>query len=318
MGNNIVQPTQVPVNTATGNLVLDPTNMQSIVHFAEFMASGKSTLPKHLQGSPADCMAVVIQAMQWKMNPYAVAQKTHLVGDTLGYEAQLVHAVVTASGAITDDDFDYEFYGDWSKVIGNFLTKKNQNNKPYQVPNWTADDEKGCGVIIKATLAKSGKEKVLDLLLSQATVRNSTLWASDPKQQLAYLAVKRWARLHVPGVMLGVYTRDEIEDIPAEPREKVIDDGVIKRPGDDQVIEQPETNESSEQVVIDNDSGQQFSADELIDLMDEAENAEQLQAIAEDAAKLPEGPDRERVRLSYSAKKKLLIKALEEKLEKQG
>ncbi|HFQ7099962.1 TPA: recombinase RecT, partial [Citrobacter freundii] len=35
----------------------------------------------------------------------------------------------------------------------------------------------------------------LVLMLSQAQVRNSTLWASDPRQQLAYLAVKRWARL---------------------------------------------------------------------------------------------------------------------------
>lgn len=45
--------------------------------------------------------------------------------------------------------------------------------------------------------------RVLELLLSQAQVRNSTLWASDPRQQLAYLAVKRWARLHCPDVILG-------------------------------------------------------------------------------------------------------------------
>ncbi|EAP2971000.1 hypothetical protein D9U37_20365 [Salmonella enterica] len=36
-------------------------------------------LPAHLAGKPADCMAIVMQAMQWGMNPYAVAQKTHLV-----------------------------------------------------------------------------------------------------------------------------------------------------------------------------------------------------------------------------------------------
>jgi hypothetical protein len=47
--------------------------------------------------------------------------------------------------------------------------------------------------------------------MSQATVRNSTLWASDPKQQLAYLAVKRWARLYCPDVILGVYTPDELQ-----------------------------------------------------------------------------------------------------------
>ncbi len=30
-----------------------------------------------------------------------------------------------------------------------------------------------------------------------------TLWASDPRQQLAYLAVKRWARLYCPDVIPG-------------------------------------------------------------------------------------------------------------------
>ena len=41
------------------------------------------------------CMAVTLQALQWNMSPFAVAQKTHLVNGTLGYEAQLVNAVFT-------------------------------------------------------------------------------------------------------------------------------------------------------------------------------------------------------------------------------
>lgn len=43
-------------------------------------------------------------------------------------------------------------------------------------------------------------------------MRNSTLWADDPRQQLAYLAVKRWSRLYCPDVLLGVYTPDELEE----------------------------------------------------------------------------------------------------------
>jgi hypothetical protein len=37
-----------------------------------------------------------MQAAQWGMNPFAVAQKTHVVNGTLGYEAQLVNAVVSS------------------------------------------------------------------------------------------------------------------------------------------------------------------------------------------------------------------------------
>ena len=43
-------------------------------------------------------------------------------------------------------------------------------------------------------------------------MRNSPLWEQDPRQQLAYLCVKRWARLHAPDVLLGLYTPDELEE----------------------------------------------------------------------------------------------------------
>ncbi|VFS64074.1 RecT family [Kluyvera cryocrescens] len=61
------------------------------------MADSKATVPAHLAGKPADCLAVTMQAAQWGMNPFAVAQKTHVVNGTLGYEAQLVNAVVSSS-----------------------------------------------------------------------------------------------------------------------------------------------------------------------------------------------------------------------------
>jgi hypothetical protein len=41
-----------------------------------------------------------MQAAQWGMNPFAVAQKTHVVNGTLGYEAQLVNAVVSSSNLL--------------------------------------------------------------------------------------------------------------------------------------------------------------------------------------------------------------------------
>ncbi|RTZ23273.1 recombinase RecT [Vibrio penaeicida] len=186
--------------------------MGRLERFAELMATGKSTIPAHLRGSPGDCLAITIQSMQWRMNPHAVAQKTHVVNGTLGYEAQLVNAVVTAM-APTKDRINYEWFGDWHKVIGKFATRQNGSGKSYQAPNWKPEDEQGLGVRAWATLKGEDEPRVLELLLTQAQVRNSTLWASDPKQQLAYLAVKRWARLHTPDVIMGVYTPDELEPV---------------------------------------------------------------------------------------------------------
>ena len=188
---------------------------------AEFMAAGVATIPRHLQKNKGDCMAVCIQAMQWRMNPIAVAQKTHLVNGALGYEAQLVNAAVTPM-APTKDRINYEWFGDWTQVIGKVEERESKKKidedtgKPlkYRVPAWSIKDEAGLGVRVWATMKGEDKPRVLELLLSQARTRNSPLWADDPRQQLAYLAVKRWTRLHCPDVILGVYTPDELESAP--------------------------------------------------------------------------------------------------------
>lgn len=194
-------------------LILNTQAMGQLMNFAEMMARGTCTVPKHLSGNPADCMAIIMQAARWRMDPFAVAQKTHLVNGTLGYEAQLVNAVIIANAPLKER-LRYEWFGDWTRVVGNFITKTSSKGNAYQAPNWTAEDEKGLGVRVWATMKGEVEPRVLELLLSQAQVRNSTLWASDPKQQLAYLGSKRWARLHCPEVILGVYTPDELEEVP--------------------------------------------------------------------------------------------------------
>ncbi|WP_267268545.1 RecT family recombinase [Pseudomonas protegens] len=196
--------------TSTSALVLDGDSLDKMMRLADVMATGRATLPKHFYGNPADCLAVVMQSMQWKMNPFAVAQKTHLVNGVLGYEAQLVNAVITTCAPVLDR-LHYEWFGAWEKVIGQF-TIKNGDKGEYRVPGWKLEDEKGLGVKVWATFRGEDEPRVLELLLAQARTRNSTLWADDPRQQLAYLATKRWSRLYCPDVILGVYSPDELEE----------------------------------------------------------------------------------------------------------
>ena len=196
----------LPVNAQTSNLVLDPAAMQNMVAFADFMCKAVITVPKHLQGNSGDCLAVTMQAMQWGMNPFAVAQKTHLVNGNLGYEAQLVNAVIIAKAPILGRP-NFEWYGDWSKVNG-------EECKAHDI-----------GVRTWVTIKGESEPRVLDVSFAQVgTVRNSPLWVNDPKQQIAYLATKKLARLHFPDVILGVYTEDELQDyapvVDVTPQEK--------------------------------------------------------------------------------------------------
>lgn len=178
----------LPVSAA--ELVRNPSMMDQFNALANVMANGKVTVPKHLQGSPGDCFAIVMQAAQWGMNPFSVGQKTHLVNGVLGYEAQLVNAVVQSSGAISGR-FHYEYSGEGESL--------------------------SCRV---GAVIKGESEIVWSEWLSARTVavKNSPLWKTNPKQQMGYLQVKNWARLYCPGAILGVYSEDELQ----EPQEKVI------------------------------------------------------------------------------------------------
>lgn len=196
--------------TDAAALILGPA-FDRVQAFATLMAKGSVTVPRHLAGNMGDCMAITIQALGWKMNPFAVAQKTHLSqSGALGYEAQLVSAALVSSGAIQGEP-DYEAIGDWSKVLGKVEERKSDKGGKYYVATYTKADEQGLGVVVKATLRGESKPRLLTVMMTQAYPRFSTQWATDPFQQLCYLAVRKWGRLHSPGAILGVYTPDELD-----------------------------------------------------------------------------------------------------------
>lgn len=188
------------VSTSTSALILDSASMDSMMRVAELMSSGKATVPAHLRQNPADCMAVIMQAIQWRMNPFAVAQKTHLVNGVLGYEAQLVNAVMQASNSISGR-FHYEYEGEGAKLAC----------RVGAVVHGETDITWG-----------------LWLSIDTITTKNSPLWKTNPKQQMGYLQVKNWSRLYCPGALLGVYTPDELEE--ARPTSKDITPNAPTKP----------------------------------------------------------------------------------------
>ncbi|HAD5969466.1 TPA_asm: enterohemolysin [Salmonella enterica subsp. enterica serovar Typhimurium] len=243
---------------------------------SDVMANSGNFVPEHYRGKPDACMAVVMQAARWGMDPFAVAQKTHIIGNSgvLGYEAQLVNAVINTM-APTKDRIHFEWFGKWENIVGRFVKKTSKSGKDYIAPDWDLKEEAGVGVRVWATLKGETEPRELVLLLSQAQVRNSTLWASDPRQQLAYLAVKRWARLYCPDVILGVYTPDEIEQ-----REEKIINPVQSA----QTVTMQDINSDSPQNTVTQEAtaNAEAVADEFRTRIDAAETLEDATAVGND------------------------------------
>lgn len=241
-------------------ITLDDSLFNKCYRLAQVMASGKCTIPKHLQGSEGDCFAVIGQALRWGMDPFAVAQKTHLVSGTLGYEAQLVIAVINNRAPISDR-IKFEYFGDWSKV-------KSKEDK--------SDD---VGVICRATVIGDDEPTELSLTMAQVgTVRNSPLWAADPRQQLAYLAAKRFSRLHFPDVIMGVYTPDELADRGNEAPRNITPSA--KNAGASALLDRVKPKQSTvEAPVI-----EYYDTSELLGTIEQITNVKQIKPIGEEIA----------------------------------
>ncbi|HAU5608259.1 recombinase RecT [Citrobacter koseri] len=158
--NIVTAEQQAPNTISASNSIFNVQALGQLQSFAGLMAQSVVTVPAHLAGKPADCMAIVMQAMQWGMNPYAVAQKTHLVNGQLGYEAQLVNAVITSSSAI-HGRFHYRYGGDWERCTRTkeVTREKTGKNGKYtvteRVRDWTDEDEAGLYIEVGATELKN-------------------------------------------------------------------------------------------------------------------------------------------------------------------
>ena len=190
--NQLAVTTPAPA-ASVSMMIMDPGAMGNIMRFAEMMAQSVITVPKHLQGHPADCMAITMQAMRWGMDPFVVAQKTHVVNGALGYEAQLINAVLQSSGAIKGR-FTYEYKGSGASL----------ECRVAAVP--AGESEAVYGQWLKS---------------SDVTTKNSPLWKTNPQQQMGYLQVKNWGRAYAPGAILGVYSTDELQDMPPPAEKKM-------------------------------------------------------------------------------------------------
>lgn len=175
--------------SASGNM--DFRNIDQIMNFAKLMALAGVAIPKHLRETPGACMAVCIQAAEWQMSPFAVANKSYSVNDRLAYEAQLVNAVILRR----------------APIIGRFkITYSGEG------------DKRRCRVAAKLNDGSGEEVEYESPEIGKIPVKNSPLWKGDPDQQLFYYSSRAMCRRHFPDVILGIYTQDELQDMPPEER----------------------------------------------------------------------------------------------------
>lgn len=172
----------IGVSQRTGLVV---TSMAQAMEFAKLMSLSREAIPKHLRESPGACLALAIQAYEWQINPFALANKSYVVNDRLCFEASLYQSVVARRAPITGR-IKMEYIGE------------DQEKRRCRV--W-AELSDGTGIV-----------EYTSPPFAAINPKNSPLWKNDPDQQLFYFSVRSFARRHFPDVMMGIYTVDEMVD----------------------------------------------------------------------------------------------------------
>ena len=182
-----------------GGALMQPTNGKELMDMANMMAQSGQMVRDFYRGNPGDCAALIMICQPYGFNPFMVSWKTYKASKSadapVSFEGQLVNAMVNQSAPIKGRlRYAYEGEGDdrTCTVVG--IDRETGEEITYTSPP-----------------------------LSKITVKNSPLWRNDPDQQLGYYSARAWARRHFPELLLGIYTKEEIEteriikDVTPEP-----------------------------------------------------------------------------------------------------
>ena len=194
----------------TISVITNADSLDQMLRFADVMAKAHATVPAYLVGNPSDCTAITMQAMHWGMNPFSVAQKTQLINGVLGYEDELISAVII-NCAPTTRRIEVEWLGDWDGILGRSRqVELNDSLSDTYIKNWSDEEEQTLSVRVWATLVDEREVRELTLRMTQVVTKNSQRWFEDPREKLEQLAIKRWARLYCPDMIMGIHTPEEI------------------------------------------------------------------------------------------------------------
>jgi hypothetical protein len=176
---------------------LNINNVLEAWEFAKIMALAGSALPPWLRNNPGGCMYVIARALELRMSPYGIANWSYEVENKgvkrVAWESGFFQAVVNRRAPIVQR-LMFEIIGEGDER---------------RCKVWaTIKGEDAPRVFISETLAR-----LRPPMGDSGARRGSPLWDKKPEVQLAYNAMRDFARLYFADVVSGLYTLDELRDM---------------------------------------------------------------------------------------------------------
>lgn len=155
---------------------------------AEFLAQS-SFVPENYRGKAADCLIAIDFSLRVHIAPLTVMQNLYVVKGKPSWAGQFCMALIRA-------------HPDFANVRLVYTGQKGTDNRGAYVTATRLSD----GSVVEGT------EVTIAMAKAEGWISNPK-WRSMPEQMLGYRAAAFFARLHCPEALLGIQTREEVEDV---------------------------------------------------------------------------------------------------------
>lgn len=162
-----------------------------LVKVAEIFAKSK-LVPQQFQGNTGDCLIALQMAMRMQVDPFMLMQAMYVVHGKPGIEAKMAIALCNSKG-IFRGPIRYELSG---------------SGTSRGCTAWAIDRETGGRLEETVTMDIAEREGW--------TKKSGSKWLTIPDLMLKYRSAAWLIRTHCPEVLMGLHTKEELQDIPPD------------------------------------------------------------------------------------------------------
>lgn len=196
---------------ASSNIV--PEIYQSWVAKTTGYGKGKNTNYTENPNAVANCLLALNMSSRLGADPLMIMQNLYLIEGRPAWSSQFIIAGINSCGRFTTLQFEFTDLG--NKDIAYTETAWNNGNKEtlnksvnmndFSCVAWATD--KASGKVVKSSPI------TLEMAIQEGWYfKKGSKWQTMPQQMAMYRAAAFFGRVYAPEVMMGIYTKDEVED----------------------------------------------------------------------------------------------------------
>ena len=198
----VAQPQRIVVqDDSQFSAMLDTGRFEQLWRIAGIFADSQ-LVPTHYQKNKSNCFLGLQMAFRLGVDPMMLLQNTYMIGGRPGMESKMIIALINSSG-LFEDPLDYEIEGSDPK------------DQKYRVR--AVATRKGTGKVCQGPWIDWGMVKA-----EGWDGKSGSKWKTIPGQMFYYRAAAFFGRLFCPERLLGMQTKEELEDITAPTQAKTI------------------------------------------------------------------------------------------------